>query len=555
MPDPQIDRAQARIINECDGSLVKKVDLAPLQDASQTLSAQGVTLWGPTSSPTSPSTPVAPQPISFTLPTGATCRGGGADGNGYLPLGVEVRVAGKVDTTPDIDGPTCAQLVSTKYADCWTDLTEIRDWKDGDADTGQPVFRNVHHFNAVPSCQYDPYFTRVAACSLGANVEVDWGNPANGGRPGSYGSPGVTYTVKLNGVTLTPAGAKNGIWSVGSAGYYGASLPNGGGSDVTLDWSWEDTNTSDSFRGNQCKNGGNNPCKGSGSMPVQRTFTATDTNAGIVSLVQLTNGSTAGTGASLYDSGNVMTPVSAYLTIGLKAAYEKQIPGSQLVTLRASTSQGSQELNCNTQNQGDDFQEFAVGCTNWYGANTFTDPNWWSGTPPACPTSTTIWGRTNSAGDPWLCVPTAPGSADNTLACAIAKRTGNAPSANNNNCGPGDLTCLHPNRYADYAAGTDPPGDPRIVKIFIVPYGAFKGITGNSEAAVPIIVVGAFYITGWGGAGNKDDPCSRPPDDPAQPGEVVGRFIQLTEISNGPVDTSQDCDVSLITPCRAVLVR
>ena len=558
VPDPQIDRAQARIINECDGSLVKKVDLAPLLDANQTLSGQGVTLWGPTGSFTSPPTPVSPQPIAFTLPSGATCKGGGADGNGYIPLGIEVRVAGKVDTTPDINGPTCSDLFNnTKYADCWTDLTEIRDWKDGDANTGPPVFRNVHHFNAVPTCQYDPYFTRVAACSLAANVDVQWGDPLLGGRPGNYGAPGVTYTVTLNGASLTPVGAKNGIWSVGSTGYYGTSLPGGGPSDVTLNWSWADTNSTDSFRGNQCTSTGGNPCKGSGSEPVHRTFTATDTNAGIVSLAQVTNGPGIGTGASLYDSGNVNTAVSVYLTIGLKASYSQQAPGSQLVTLRSSTPQGSQEINCNTKDQGDDFQEFAAGCTTWFGPNRFTDAAWWGGTPPGCPTSTWIWSQlgTNSPTSPFLCAPTAPGIANGPFACAIAKRTGNAPTAGPNNCSPGDLTCLHPNRYAEFVAGTDTLPDPRIVKIFDVPYGAFKGITGASDAAVPVLLVGSFYITGWGGPAGKDDPCARPPDDLAQPGEVVGRFIQLTEINNGPVDTTVSCDPNLPIPCRAVLVR
>src|SRR5581483_6299782 len=149
VPDPQFDKVQARIINQCDGTVLKKLDLAPLTDANQPLLDNGTTLWGPTSSPTSPPTPVDPTQITFDLPTGATCRGGGADGNGYIPVGIEVRVAAKVKVsasqpTPDIDGPTCAQLQAMKYADCWTDLTEVRVWKPGNADTGPPSFADVH---------------------------------------------------------------------------------------------------------------------------------------------------------------------------------------------------------------------------------------------------------------------------------------------------------------------------------------------------------------------------------------------------------------------------
>ena len=89
------------------------------------------------------------------------------------------------------------------------------------------------------------------------------------------------------------------------------------------------------------------------------------------------------------------------------------------------------------------------------------------------------------------------------------------------------------------------------MKLFIVPYGAFKGV--NAQDGVPLLDFASFYITGWGGNGSNNDPCSG--DDAAQAGEIVGYFIEFVGPNTGPVDPNAVCVVGQIRPCRAVLVR
>jgi hypothetical protein len=108
------------------------------------------------------------------------------------------------------------------------------------------------------------------------------------------------------------------------------------------------------------------------------------------------------------------------------------------------------------------------------------------------------------------------------------------------------------NHWSDF--GTDPTfprlEDPRLVLVFLVPFGSFRG-TGND--LFPVVGAGEFYITGWGGnGGGNDDPC--PGADPAPPGYLMGHFL------NRPIDSSQGtgtaaCDITSLIPCVAVLTK
>jgi hypothetical protein len=573
IPNPAILKAEAKFFNSCvaegqPGYFLTlsngqtKVDLTQLADQSQ--APPLTTLWGP-----SGGSNLSINTLSSQL--GPMCQGGAT--NGWIPIGVEIRLAGRAGV--DIDGPSCSTLhqntLAARFADCYSDPAMIRAWDGADPTIGPPVFNDVKLFNGSPLCKYDPHFTRVTppACSFGGRVNVLWGD-----RPGALSDTShVSYSLTLNGVPLTPDQAgKDGDWSVGSG-------LNPAASDVqpiSVAWSWSDTNPADSWKGNACNDDNppnKNPCKGSGGpLVVQRAFTGTDNNAGIVQLLQLAT-SGVGTGAVLFDSVAHDGSPSFNLNVGLQAAFKPDTTTtSPLTTLRQSASQGNQSLNCNTQNQGDDFEEYSTGCTKFYSTNTYaladtpaspvTNNPWWQGTPHSCPDGNTIWGIANSSGSPWLCVATAPGASPDTIACAMAFRTGNWSGAPpNNNCGQNDLSCVHPNRYADYVAGTEPAGDPRVVKVFVVPFGAFKGATGASnDATVPIFDFAAFYITGWGAQGNKTDPCLSPPsgstpDDAAAPGEIVGHFVKWEGPNVSPVDPNQDCLLDQLRPCRAVQVR
>ncbi len=569
VPDSLVDHAEARFYNACPGKAPtdpdyyltvggqSKLDLVPLAAGSQTV--QFVSLWGASDG----------QPHTISLPTGGTCLGGNAQGqNGFIPIGVEIRVAGF--SWINLDSASCNTLHNTtRYADCWRDPIAVRVWDAPALNTGDPVVGDVRLINSggSPACQYDPHFTSTAGCSTLANVDVTWGD-----RVGPTLSH-ATYTVSLNSTVLAAPAGWNGTWS-GSGLLPGASDT----TNATVTWSWEDTNTSDVWPNHTgLPNGGHcrpdskknpNPCQETGTNMVHQMFTANDTNSGFLKLVQLSNGGTPGTGASIYDSvqKGPGTTASVTLTVGIRAPFNP-LTTNPLSVLRTDQNQGNQALNCGTSSQGDDFSEFQTGCSNFYSENqwaiTNTDSSpavWWTGSPLGCPSASTVRAQPNDAAlHSWKCVQVAPGNGFSApaVACGIAARTGNAPGATGQNC-QSQLQCLHPNRYADYIAGTDDAGDPRVIKVFVLPLGAFKGVTGGSDS-VPVRDFGAFYVTGWNLNSQRQDPCitgdPQNREDSPQLNEIVGHFVKWTDNNTGPADLTQDCDLSQLRPCRTVLVR
>ena len=72
-----------------------------------------------------------------------------------------------------------------------------------------------------------------------------------------------------------------------------------------------------------------------------------------------------------------------------------------------------------------------------------------------------------------------------------------------NNCDPngGANVCTHPNRWPRGGpAPADLEGDPRVVDVFVTPFGTF---TGTGVETVPVINAGRFYITGYTGSGRR----------------------------------------------------
>jgi hypothetical protein len=109
----------------------------------------------------------------------------------------------------------------------------------------------------------------------------------------------------------------------------------------------------------------------------------------------------------------------------------------------------------------------------------------------------------------------------------------------------GAATCTAPNHWPNYD-----PTDPRIVPVFVVPYGSFQG-SGNQS--FPIQDFAFFYVTGWGGQGNNGDPCTG--DDSAPNGDIVGHFIKYIEPVNSGGDSGTPCDPNSLSGCVAVMTR
>jgi Flp pilus assembly protein TadG len=98
---------------------------------------------------------------------------------------------------------------------------------------------------------------------------------------------------------------------------------------------------------------------------------------------------------------------------------------------------------------------------------------------------------------------------------------------------------------------TYPFEDPRVVYVFMVPFGSFRG-SGN--AVLPIVSFGVFYVRGWGGnGGGNDDPC--PDAIPNVPvGDLAGNFI--THVADSATATGTEaCVVGSFNPCVTVMTK
>jgi hypothetical protein len=175
--------------------------------------------------------------------------------------------------------------------------------------------------------------------------------------------------------------------------------------------------------------------------------------------------------------------------------------------------------------------ELAQGCAPTYGRNTGT----------ACPnTATDLWGTAQ----PWQCVAIQTGSATNQVPAGLNLRIlgDEKPTA-----------CTSPNNWSDFP-DLD-PGDPRLVQVFLTPFGAFGG---SGSTTVPVTDFATFYITGWTSQGGGfANPCQGNGDDPVpnnDGGYIVGHFVKYIQSLN-PGSGSEPCDMGAFGSCIVELTR
>jgi hypothetical protein len=167
---------------------------------------------------------------------------------------------------------------------------------------------------------------------------------------------------------------------------------------------------------------------------------------------------------------------------------------------------------------------------------------------------------------PYECVPIATGHKVNQVPDGLNARFGNS----NNNC-------VNDNNWRFVDDPNNPlnpfnnPNDPRIVQVFLVPYGSFSG-TGSGT--VPVMRFATFYVTGYNGQGNKKDPCQPNGNnatscgqpgggggggsghaEEASPGAICGHFITYVDQVNETGGSEDDCDFGGLDTCVAVLTR
>jgi hypothetical protein len=554
LPQQNIQQAEIRYYRMCGSGapfLLATVPLHTLSAPFQTGQSQGMTYWGPTVGNVDGADPTG---AALNMPASSDCTGP------YIPVSAEVRVAGVDPSIVNINTSTCAQLVAARFADCWSQVSTIRVFKDNPQT--EPWFQEAELNPANPgACSPDAYFAKVdpagTSCRFTGSIAVDW----NIG-----GLLGKEVDLTMAGVALTPPnglnGPANGNWTMPGTALNSAT----GQSSVTVSWCIHQ------HPGN-CRNG--DPT--GGPLAVHALFKNDDSIAPVLDEVRTSGSPTPTSGPNAYKpdqplawfrAGNGQSLITVYPTVGL----ESSLYIGQRRVLRASGPQSNQSVDCEpaTGGQGHDFQMFYTGCDPWYAENPMSGPPWWfpgnSPPPGTCPDKNGILAQPNNQGQPWLCVIKAPGFSPGVIGDGIASSIGNCSNINNNACSR--YTCTNPNYY-DTAnpnrwalQGGEP--SPRVVFLFIVPYGAYKN-TGSQEG-MPILDFAAFYVTGWHGnsgaagqnpcEGNDPDGPNGPavPDETANSGEITGYFVNWT-FPNAPGNPHAVCIPNQLRPCVPVLVR
>ena len=574
IPNNIISKVQVRYYDECrDPSHTSPLatrDLARLPSADQVTyaSAGGGSLWG---LPVPGDPTVGDRNLSF----GLTVPSYGGCGQDYLPIGVEVRIASRDEV--DLNA-SCAALASSKFADCFGRLSQLRVYNDGNADS-QARLTNVRAFGGCLG-PADGYFGRLpngsTDCRYGVSAEVDWGT-----RDNSPLNVAGNFTVSANGTPLTLSS-----WNVPNGTAIYASSPiafvgNPGANNVTISVAWSDTDTSHSWAGNQCKSGNGNPCKYSATESAHRVFVGNDTVSGAVALVRTSQSGFAGglpgppmenvaTGGG---SGTPASPITIYPTVGITSVLKT----GSLEVLRTEDPQGSRLVQCDPAvANGQEISLFRNGCEPWFAANQFTSGPWWNTATKDCPDSGLWYGAgtmpapygLNGGANPWRCIIQAPGSSTGQTGDWMAAATDNCDSYNSNSCqsikSPASANCANydgkpgqPNGWLQQGGNS---ADPRVIKLFIIPYQALKNVSG-SKAEIPVLGFASFYVMNWTGQNSsEDDPCPDPDfggitvTTPGK-GTVTGVFVETVEFETGPVDPNGICTEGDLTPCRITLVR
>jgi len=425
-------------------------------------------------------------------------------------IGVRIALSGGDSTSCGDPQVECYDAESTDG------LLRIRGYQTGPAVQAGEAPRVREVFMLPGSCG-DGYFVDTSAtCAIGVRARVDFAVAAADAQ--------LTADVGGNSVPLT-YDAATGLWGSDGVPVAAAAGPR------VVNLSWEQT--SGTVGGETCKVGGGNKCKDT-IADVHRLFSATPARSGPIKLMQVADAS--GPYANAVPRGSEHDFV---VTIGLAGNLQIGQPGDPPVVLRVGGG-GSQNQSVDCDPDLSQLkQELAYGC----------GPDYRRNQGETCPDNApALWGSP----EPWSCVAIQTGQAANQVPAGLNLRIlGDEKPA----------TCTNPNRWPDAAGDGQPdyqPGDPRIVPVFLVPFGSF---TGSGSGTVPVQEFAFFYVTGWTGQGGGfSNPCQGNGDDPV-PGNdaafIVGHFIKYVQNPNDGGFGEQPCDLDTnsLGGCVAVMTK
>jgi hypothetical protein len=438
-------------------------------------------------------------------------------------IGVRVAFSGSTSTTCGDPLVECYDLTTDPITG--DGILYARGWSTAGsgAQPNPPLARSVTLFSGffLDSCT-DPYFSAdSSACTIGVRAAVDFG-----GDPAAVGAK-VEATV--NGTTrpLTYDSA-TGLWESAGGNFFTVN-PGAGPQPVTLRWE----ETIGTVGAETCKTTGGNKCTGSFGT-VQRAFSATEARSGPIKLAQIWE-----SGSFWANSFERGTTHDLVVKIGIKANLANaQSVNDPVVALRVIGGSQNQSLDCDP-NLSKLKDELALGCTPQYTKNTGT----------TCPDgASSLW----ASPQPWPCVALQTGSAVNQVPAGLNQRV--LGSEKPTVCPP--LGEPGHNNWSMFEDPGLPPGDPRIVHVFLTPFGSFNG-SGNET--VPVTTFAAFYVTGWTAQGGGfANPCQGDGDDPVpgdDAGYIVGHFIKYVFALNTGGGSGELCDFTSFGSCVAVLTR
>lgn len=505
VPDPK--RVRVTFISEVTGEVLGSRDLC-----KETNPVSGMQIWDNASSNATgwntatgscdTSTSPSSAPLTFNDPK-------------YAKVGVRVQMSGSAST---ID---CGQSLVTCYdAGSTNGAAFVHGWSDQPAVTNAanstPQARSVI---LLPGTCGDAYFSaQSSACTIGLRAKMDFqpreydssGNPSKSGNNPVIGVTAIvgssSYPLSWDPTTKT--------WQTSSI-----SVPAGAGPlDVKLTWSQIDNRVGSTACTKQ------SPCTGTTDV-VQRTFSASNARSGPIQLLQIgDSSSTSGVNdVQMCSAAHPSCTENFVVSVGIGGTLALSKPTDPPTLLRIADGSQTQAIDCDPA-VSNLKAEIAQGCGPQYGRNTGQ----------ACPD------HSQSASQPqgatWYCVWTQTG-ASNQVADGINQRVNG-----------GSATCTSPNHWPNYD-----PSDPRIVPVFVVPYGSFGG-SGNTS--FPVQDFAFFYVTGWSGSGGHADPCANQGDEiPSNNGDLYGHFIKYTEPVNTSGDSGTPCDLSSLSGCVAVMTK
>ncbi len=411
----------------------------------------------------------------------------------------------------------------------WTGLSFIRGYSTaGTGTAAAPIIRDVSLYNQSCADTSGPYFLLNAGCSIGVRAKIDFGTGATNPEDPSA-SGGVRAVVKVDpantGCPTSGANPKGCVMryqtSGPNAGYFVTDGSNGypvmaaDGLPHPITLNWGTGNGSGSANGS-FTNVQRSYSAGAGSDPVE-----------YISVSEL------GPGANSLTLGSHTLSVTIGVLSSLQA--NSTDPNAPAVSLKVLGSQ-TQAIDCDPT-KPNLRTELAQGCTPEYSIN--------HGTP--CQSYTYYQSLPQTA--PWNCTITQTGGAVGQVYQGMLDRTQG-----------GSNSCINPINWADSNGDglvtipeDIPSGDPRIIPVFVTPFGSFSG-SGNG--VIPITNFATFYVTGFSkNGGGQGDPCPGADPVPTKAGGwIVGHFIKYVDTINTGGGGAA-CDFNAFGTCVAVLTQ